>query len=87
MPDTSALQRAWLQQAQLDAERGVIECRMCKRRSNLEATTTLWRDGVLVFALCEHCAGSHEIHMRPTARGVELRGRRVAPLLLETPHV
>ena len=42
------LQRAWLQQAQLDADRGVIECRMCRRREALDETTTLWRNGVAV---------------------------------------
>ena len=31
------------QQAQLDAERGVIACRMCQRHAGLDETTTLWR--------------------------------------------
>lgn len=45
--------RAWVQQAQLDAERGVIACRMCQRHAGLDETTTLWRNGHLVFALCD----------------------------------
>ena len=81
------LQRAWLRQAQLDAERGVIECRMCKRRAGLDGTTTLWRNGVLVFALCDHCAGSHEVRMRPTSQGIEVRGQRVAPRVVGDSHV
>ena len=33
--------RAWVQQAQLDAERGVIACRMCQRHAGLDEATTL----------------------------------------------
>ena len=35
------LQRAWVRQAELDAERGVIECRMCKARVGLDQAITL----------------------------------------------
>ena len=76
------LARAWVRQAQLDAERGVIVCRMCSRHASLETTLTLWRDGVLVFAVCDGCAGSHEIVMRPTAAGIEVRARHRAPLIV-----
>ena len=79
------LQQAWARQAQVDAERGVIECRMCKRRSGLDETTTLWRNGALVFAVCDRCATPHEIQMKPTDQGVEVRGRRVAPLIAGAP--
>ena len=64
------LQRAWVQQAQADAERGVIECRMCRRPAGLDETTTLWRNGLLVFALCDRCAWSHEIVFSPSETGV-----------------
>lgn len=77
------LHRAWLQQAQLDADRGVIECRLCRRRAGLEATTTLWRNGLLVFALCDACAGSNDIVFRPTDAGVEVRARRRGPLVVQ----
>jgi hypothetical protein len=30
------LTRAWVRQAQLDAERGVIACRMCSRHASLD---------------------------------------------------
>lgn len=76
------LQRAWLQQAQLDADRGVIECRMCRRREALDETTTLWRNGVLVFALCDRCAGSHDVVFSPSEAGVEVRARRRGPLVV-----
>ena len=76
------LQRAWVQQAQLDAERGVIECRMCRRHAGLDETTTLWRNGLLVFALCDRCASSHEVVFSPSEVGVEVRARRRGPLVV-----
>ena len=76
------LQRAWVQQAHLDAERGVIACRMCRRKASLDRATTLWRNGELVFAVCDRCAGAHDILMRPTEAGIEVRARRRAPLVL-----
>ena len=72
--------RAWVQQAQLDAERGVIACRMCQRHAGLDETTTLWRNGHLVFALCDRCASCHDVAFSPTEAGVEVRARRRAPL-------
>jgi hypothetical protein len=80
--DAAALQRAWVVQAQADAERGVIECRMCRRRQTLDQTTTLWRNGVLVFALCDGCSAAHEIVFSPTERGIEVRARRRGPLIV-----
>jgi hypothetical protein len=73
------LGEAWARQAQLDAERGVIECRMCRRRAGLDETLTLWRNGALVFAVCDRCAGSHDILTTPTDAGIEVRARRRAP--------
>ena len=80
--DPDDLSRAWAKQAQLDAERGVIACRMCRRRAGLDETTTLWRDGVLVFALCDRCAQSHDVLMRPRADGIEVSARQRTPLLI-----
>ena len=76
------LQRAWARQAQLDAERGVIECRMCKRRSGLDEALTLWRNGVLIFAVCDRCSCSHDVLLTPTDAGVEVRARRQRPLVI-----
>ena len=76
------LQRAWVQQAQADAERGVIECRMCRSHAALDETTTLWRNGLLVFALCDRCASSHEVVFSPSEAGVEVRARRRGPLVV-----
>jgi len=77
-----AISRAWAKQAQLDAERGVIACRMCRQEAGLDETTTVWRNGQLVFALCDRCAGAHDLLMRPTADGVEVRARARMPILV-----
>ena len=76
------LQRAWVRQAQLDAERGVIECRMCRRRADLDEALTLWRHGALVFAVCDRCSTTHDVLLTPTDAGVEVRARRRRPLVL-----
>ena len=76
------LGRAWARQAQLDAERGVIECRMCRRRSGLDEVLTLWRSGALVFAICDRCSTSHDVLLSPTEAGVEVRARRRSPVAI-----
>ena len=76
------LQRAWVRQAQLDAERGVIECRICRGRSGLDETVTLWRSGALVFAVCDRCSGSHDILLTPTGAGIEVLAGRRGPVIL-----
>lgn len=76
------MQRAWLKQAQLDAARGVVACRMCKALHDLEETTTLWRNGVLVFAVCDRCAQRHDIVMSAVEAGIEVRARERGPIVL-----
>jgi hypothetical protein len=76
------LRRVWVQQAQADAERGVIACRMCRKHAPLDETTTLWRNGILVFALCDRCAASHDVVFSPSEAGVEVRARRRGPIVL-----
>jgi hypothetical protein len=80
--DRDELQQAWVRQAQLDAERGVVACRMCKAQVGLDEVITLWRNGALVFAVCDRCAVSHEVVIRPTGDGIEIRGRARGPLVL-----
>jgi hypothetical protein len=80
--DADALQRAWVAQACADAERGVIECRMCRRSGPLDESLTLWRTGVLVFAVCDRCSRSHDVLIRTTDAGIEVRGRARAPLIV-----
>ena len=80
--DRDALHRAWVAQAQADADRGVIECRICKRHSALDEAITLWRNGFLVFAVCDKCTGCHDIVIRPTGAGIEVRGASRGPLVI-----
>ena len=80
--DSADLQRAWVRQAQLDADRGVIECRICRRRAGLDQVVALWRNGTLVFAICDRCAGSSDILLSPTEAGIEVRARRREPLVI-----
>ena len=77
------LQQAWSRQATLDAEHGLIQCRICGQRSELAHATTLWRDQARLFAVCDRCAASHEVFVRTSKRGIQVRGRRVAPLVEE----
>jgi hypothetical protein len=80
--NAETLNEAWVKQAQLDADRDVIECRVCKVKRSLESTITLWLNGGLVFAVCHHCTEAHDIVMRPTERGVEVRARSRRPLIV-----
>jgi hypothetical protein len=77
-----ALQRAWVAQAQQDAERGVIACRVCKAHTGLDASMTVWRNGLLVFAICDRCTTQHSITMTPTEHGIEVRAQRELPLII-----
>lgn len=79
---SESLQRAWVAQAHADADRGVIECRICKRHSPLDEAITLWRNGFLVFAVCDKCTGCHDILIRPTGAGIEVRGASRGPLVI-----
>ncbi len=80
--DADGTGRAWVAQACADADRGVLECRMCRRRGPLEEAITLWRNGVLVFAICDRCARSSDVLIRPTEAGIEVRGRARGPLIV-----
>jgi hypothetical protein len=80
--DADALQHAWVARACADADRGVLECRMCRDHGPLEEALTLWRNGVLVFALCDRCARSNDVSIRATEAGIEVRGRARGPLIV-----
>jgi hypothetical protein len=76
------LQRTWVRQAHADAERGVIQCRMCKQCADLDEAITLWRNGTLAFAVCDRCASKHDILMTPTSRGIEIRAKAQSPIVI-----
>jgi len=76
------LNAAWVKQAQVDADRGVIECRVCRQKHSLANTITLWRNGALVFATCDACSARHDVLIRPTERGLEVRVHARQPLIV-----
>lgn len=78
----SELQSAWMREVEADAERGVIQCRICKAKGALDAALTLWRNGRLVFAVCDGCGSSHDVVMSPVERGVEVRARARTPIVV-----
>ena len=78
----SEVNAAWVRQAQLDADRGIVECRVCKTTAELARAVTLWINGTLLFAVCEPCRAEHEIVMRPTERGIEIKARARTPLVV-----
>ena len=80
--NAATLNAAWVRQAQLDADRGVVECRVCKAKGALDDTVTLWMNGTLLFAVCGPCRQAHDIVMRPTERGVEIGARARSPLIV-----
>ena len=77
-----SLRETWARQAQADAERGVIQCRICKRHAALDQAITLWRDGALVFAVCDSCSSKHDILMSPSERGIEIRAKARGPIIV-----
>jgi len=82
--DRTTISEAWAAQAQALAERGVVACRMCRRHEDLEGALQLWRNGVIVYAICERCSVSHDILITPTERGTEIRAKRRRPILLSS---
>ena len=65
--------RAWVQQAQLDAERGVIACRMCQRHAGLTRPPRSGATASWSSRFCDRCAASHDVVFSPTEAGVEVR--------------
>jgi hypothetical protein len=55
---------------------------MCRRHGPLDEALTLWRNGILLFAVCERCSRSNDVLIGPTDQGVEIRGRARCPLLV-----
>jgi len=84
--DRAVLSRTWAAQAQALAEQGFVECRMCRRREDLAGALQLWRNGEIVYAICERCAACSDILITPTERGVEVRGKRRRPYVLVPVH-
>lgn len=70
------------QQAQREADHGVLSCRVCKRLGPLDEGITIWRGGILVYGMCDSCLHDRVFLIKPTERGIEVKGKRVAPLVI-----
>jgi hypothetical protein len=78
----SSLHESWVAQAQADAERDILECRMCRRKGPLDDALTIWRNGTIVFGVCDGCCASHDVLLRTAERGLEVRGISRRPLIV-----
>jgi hypothetical protein len=79
---TDDLNRAWIAQANADADRGVLECRVCRTKGPLDEAISMWTNGMLVFAICRRCMLVHDVVTRPTEHGIEVRAVLRRPLVL-----
>jgi len=71
-----------VQQAIREADDGLFACRICKVLGPLDQALTVWRNGVPVYGFCDSCAASHHILIRPTERGIEVKGKRLDAIVL-----
>jgi hypothetical protein len=76
------VQRSWVALVQAEAERGIVTCRMCRRPAGLDEALTVWRNGCLVFAVCDRCSATNDVLLRATNRGLEVRGVARSPLVV-----
>lgn len=67
---------AWADEAQREAERDELTCRVCKRTGPIDKAITIWRDGRILYGICDACIATSEFLITPTERGIEIRGRR-----------
>lgn len=68
--------RTWAHVAQIEAEQGILTCRVCKQQGPVEEAITIWRNGAVLYGICDRCLQTSIFHIEPTARGVEVRGIR-----------
>lgn len=74
--------RLWAEEAQREAEREVLTCRVCKRSGPINAGITIWRDGSIIYGICDYCLHRSEFLITPTERGIEVRGRSRGPIII-----
>jgi len=52
------------------AELGKMRCRCCRQVAELDRALTVWRNGQLVFGVCDGCTASQVIVIGTTERGI-----------------
>ena len=70
----------WADQAQREAKLELLSCRVCKQIGPIDQAITIWRDGEILYGICDGCLDSSEFLITSTERGIEVRGRRRRPI-------
>jgi hypothetical protein len=77
--------RRRFQEAQDLAEKGMVRCGACKEVHPLGPSLTVWKDGVIAFALCRPCIerGVEAVFRRsPEGYQIVFKEPRSAPLII-----
>ncbi len=64
------------------ADKGQGKCRVCKKIGPLGKFLTCWKDGHIVFAICEDCMGSSVIVMERVSAGYKIKASRKSAITL-----
>lgn len=83
MPESTAGE-LWAQQAQREADVDLLCCRVCKKTGPIDKAITIWRDGQIIYGICDGCLNTNEFLITPTERGIEVRGRSRGPIIVGT---
>lgn len=67
--------RLWAEQAQREAHQDLLTCRVCKQTGSIDEAITIWRDGKILYGICDNCLAGFEFLITPTERGIEVRGK------------
>ena len=80
----SSVGEQWAEQAQREAEREILTCRVCSRPGPINEGITIWRDGRIVYGIGDCCLHRFEFVITPTERGIEIRGKSRGPIIVNT---
>ena len=72
----------WADQAQREAHQELLSCRVCKQTGPIDEAITIWRDGKIIYGICDHCLAGSEFLITPTEKGIEVRGRSRSPIIV-----
>lgn len=64
------------------ADKGQGKCRVCHKIGPLGKFLTCWKDGNLVFAICEDCMGSSVIIMEAVSAGYRIKASKKSAITL-----
>lgn len=74
----------WAEQAQREAGVDLLTCRVCKETGPINEAITIWRDGRILYGICDECLHVSEFLITPTERGIEVRGKSRGPIIVGT---